>query len=72
MYADRKGWALGELAVELTLLKNRDGETRIERILHASSPLRGEQWRRLLDIAGKTPVTQTLQTGATITTQRAS
>jgi putative redox protein len=29
------------------------------------------QWERLIEIAGKTPVTKTLQAGATITAARA-
>ncbi|MGH8445770.1 MAG: OsmC family protein [Solimonas sp.] len=70
MYAGKKGWELGELRVDLTLLKNREGETRIERVLHCSAPLSNEQWERLLDIAGKTPVTKTLLQGAPIATQR--
>jgi len=68
MYAQRKGWDLGDLRVELTLLKNREGETRIDRVLHVSAELDEAQWQRLLDIAGKTPVTQTLMAGVAITT----
>lgn len=70
MYAEKKGWELGELRVELTLLKNHEGEARIERVLHASGALSEEQWTRLLDVAGKTPVTRTLQEGAPISTRR--
>lgn len=71
MYAERKGWDLGDLRVDLVLLKDREGETRIERTLHTNAPLSDEQWERLLEIAGKTPVTKTIQSGAPITTQRA-
>lgn len=70
MYAERKGWDLGDLHVELTLFKNREGETRIDRVLHVSTELDEAQWQRLLDIASKTPVTRTLQAGVTITTTR--
>jgi putative redox protein len=70
MYADRKGWDLGTLRVELALLKNAAGETRIERVLHSSSALSDEQWIRILDIASKTPVTKTIQSGTPIVTQR--
>jgi putative redox protein len=70
MYADRKGWDLGTLRVELALLKNAAGETRIERVLHSSSALSDEQWSRILDIASKTPVTKTIQSGTPIVTQR--
>jgi putative redox protein len=68
MYADRKGWRLDDLRVELTLYQNRSGETRIERVLHCASELDEAQWARLLDIASKTPVTRTLRAGVSITT----
>ncbi len=71
MYAEKKGWELGSLEVGLTLLKNREGETRIERTLKTTAALSEEQWERLLDIASKTPVTQTLTQGAPINTSRA-
>ncbi|CAG9168643.1 OsmC family protein [Cupriavidus respiraculi] len=70
MYAERKGWDLGDLRVDLTLLKDRDGNARIDRVLATSAPLSDEQWERLLDIAGKTPVTKTLQAGTPIGTTR--
>lgn len=70
MYAQRKGWDLGELQVELTLHKNRDGDAAIQRVLHCSGSLDDAQWARLLEIAGKTPVTLTLQAGAPISTRR--
>lgn len=70
MYAEKKGWELGELRVELTLLKNREGDTHIERVLHSDDALSDEQWQRLLEVAGKTPVTRTLLEGATIDTRR--
>lgn len=71
MYAQKKAWDIGELKVELTLLKNHEGDASIERVLHSSATLSDEQWERLLDIAGKTPVTKTLQAGSPISTSRA-
>lgn len=68
MYAERKGWKLDELRVELTLFKSSDGETRIDRVLHCSTELNEVQWQRLLNIAGKTPVTKTLLAGVAINT----
>jgi putative redox protein len=68
MYAEHKGWKLDDLRVELSLWKNREGETRIDRVLHCSTELDESQWQRLLDIAGKTPVTKTLLTGVAINT----
>lgn len=70
MYAEHKGWNLGEVKIELDLQKNREGETHIERVLHVSETLSDEQWQKLLDVAGKTPVTKTLLEGATINTER--
>lgn len=71
MYAEKKGWELGELTVGLNLLKDHDGNTFIERTLHITGTLDDEQWERILDIASKTPVTKTLANGAQISTQRA-
>lgn len=70
MYAERKQWNLGRLTVALQLLKNKQGETRIERQLASDAALDDAQWQRLLEIAEKTPVTLTLKSGATIATQR--
>lgn len=70
MYAEKKGWELGELQVELALSKDREGNTYIARELSSTAALGEEQWSRLLEIAGKTPVTLTLQQGAAITTTR--
>ena len=71
MYAEHKGWDIGEISVELDLQKNKEGDTHIERRLTSSLPLSDEQWQGLLKIAGKTPVTKTLLNGATINTERA-
>ncbi len=68
MYADRKGWDIGVLRVELTLDKDADGNTFIGRILSSDAPLGAEQWDKLIEIANKTPVTRTLVTGTRITT----
>nr|MBV6631087.1 OsmC family protein [Oceanococcus sp. HetDA_MAG_MS8] len=72
MYAERKNWVLQGLRVDLELLKSPDGETHIQRVLHCDSPLESAQWDKLIDIAGKTPVTKTLLTGAQINTRRGS
>jgi len=71
MYADRKGWDIGAMKVSLTLSKDADGRTFIDRTLDSDARLDGEQWLKLLDIASKTPVTKTLLAGASITTRRA-
>lgn len=72
MYAERKGWDLGEVRVDLELSKGEDDATDIRRVIAASAPLSDEQWARLLDIAGKTPVTRALLAGIPITSRRAS
>jgi len=70
MYAQRKGWTLGALDVQVTLKKDDEKRTHIERELSVSAELSDEQWQKLLEIAAKTPVTLTLSQGATITTRR--
>jgi len=71
MYADRKGWSIGALKVSLTLSRDAEGRTLIERTLDSDARLDGEQWLKLLAIASKTPVTKTLLAGASIKTRRA-
>jgi putative redox protein len=69
MYAERKGWNLGEIKVALRHEKTADGADRIVRELRFSAPLTEEQRARLAEIAEKTPVTKTLKAGASIETQ---
>jgi putative redox protein len=69
MYADRKGWNLGEIHVDLELYK--DPVTRADRIVRAvafSAPLDAEQRAKIADIVEKTPVTKTIRAGAVIET----
>ncbi len=70
MYAERKGWDIGQMKVELALFKDREGNAKIERRLHSDAALSDEQWQKLLAIAEKTPVTQTVRNGAMIETRR--
>lgn len=70
MYAEKKGWSLGRLRIELSLSKDREDNTLIERTLQADGPLDEAQWARLLEVAEKTPVTKTIRAGAPITTRR--
>lgn len=63
MYADRKGWPLERVDVKLGLEKFVDGgtkSTRITRTVVVVGPLDDEQRGRLLEIANKCPVHQTL------------
>ena len=64
MYADRKGWVLGEVKVDCALAEDEAGAKRIERRIRIGVPLDDAQRARLLEIAGKTPVTR-LVTAAT-------
>lgn len=71
MYADRKGWDIGRMRVALTLDKDAEGRAFIGRVLSTDATLDAGQWDKLIEIAGKTPVTKTLAAGAEITTTHA-
>ena len=71
MYANRKGWPLGEVAVRAQLLRTGDGATKVERIertIKVTGDLTEEQRNRLAEIAERTPVTRTLSSGLKIHT----
>jgi putative redox protein len=68
MYAERKGWALGRVTVEVDHAK-RSGTDVFTRVLHLQGDLDDEQRTRLLEIADRCPVHRTLSTGATIETE---
>ncbi|WP_199098802.1 OsmC family protein [Dyella sp. ASV21] len=70
MYAQRKGWDLGEFRAELELTRDDEGALHVRRTLHASAPLSEEQWQRLLEIVANTPVTKAMREGVEITSVR--
>lgn len=70
MYAEKKGWDLGQFRADLTSERDADGRLRVHRRLHASATLTDEQWTRLLEVVEKTPVTRVMREGATITSAR--
>lgn len=70
MYAQRKGWELGEFRAELSLAFGDDSKPQVHRTLHASGPLTDEQWSRLLEVVANTPVTKAMREGAVITSER--
>lgn len=70
MYAEKKGWNLGEFRAELTMERDEDGKVRIYRVLHSDQSLSDEQWHRLLEIVANTPVTKTMRDGAEISSER--
>jgi putative redox protein len=69
MYAERKGWDLGTIQLELRMFKDADAKERIERTVRLGNPaLTAEQRAKLAEIAEKTPVTRTLRGGVPIAT----
>lgn len=67
MYAGRKGWPLERIAVTVTYEKPAD-TARFAIAITLEGPLDAAQRERLLAIAGKCPVHQTLARGAEIVT----
>ena len=67
MYAERKGWPLESLVVDLRYFM-KDKEGRIERALRVAGNLTDEQRARLADIAERTPVTLAIRGGVPIST----
>jgi putative redox protein len=68
MYAGRKEWELGKITVGLRYTRDAEQKERIDRRISFSKPLSAEQKARLVEIAGKTPVTRTLSQGVPIDT----
>lgn len=66
MYAERKGWDLGEIHVGLHFYRDDAGKEYIDRTLSCSGDLTEAQRQRLLEIAAKTPVTNTVRQGTAI------
>jgi len=68
MYADRKGWDVGDLSVEVDTTYEGPVPVRFEVTMHCSSELDDEQRERLRVIAGKCPVHKALagETGVEI------
>ncbi|EJE50717.1 putative redox protein, regulator of disulfide bond formation [Acidovorax sp. CF316] len=70
MYAERKGWNLGEFRAELALSRDEEGRLHVHRVLHSDQALSDAQWERLLEVVVNTPVTKALREGAEITSER--
>jgi putative redox protein len=73
MYAQRKGWTLGEVKLDLRMFRKMpEGEERIERTIsiggESGESITEEQRARLAEIAEKTPVTKTLKRSLAIPT----
>jgi uncharacterized OsmC-like protein len=74
MYADRKGWPLEGVEVSLRTARSHEkdceeceksavGITRLERKIDLRGPLDDEQRRRLMQMADRCPVKQTMERG---------
>jgi putative redox protein len=68
MYAERKGWALEGVHVDLHYLRDGD-HSRIERTVRLAGALTVGERMRMAEIAERTPVTLTLKSGVEIRTQ---
>jgi putative redox protein len=68
MLAEKKGWELGEIGVELVLFKDENRADRIERRVKFGAPLSPEQLAKIAEVCERTPVTLTIKQGAPITT----
>lgn len=68
MYAQHKGFDLGEFTVEAEFNANKEGKEWIERRLCFAQPLTKELQQKVLDICQKTPVTKTLLRSVEINT----
>ncbi len=67
IYAERKGWQLGIVNVEVEL-REANGSPRIERGVSISAHLTESQLARLAEICERTPVTLLLKRGMEIST----
>jgi putative redox protein len=68
MYAERKGWNLATIEVDVRYNVTDDGHTSIDRTITLPAELPNEQRNRLAEIAEKTPVTVAVRAGTPITT----
>jgi putative redox protein len=68
MYAERKGWELTTIAVDVRYDIVDDEPGAIERTITVAADLPAEQRDRLADIAERTPVTLAVRGGTPITT----
>src|SRR6266850_5085443 len=72
MYAERKGWNIGAVAVSVALHQSKEGTRSIERRVTLSGVLGEEQRAKLADICEKTPVTLVVKSGISLRTTLAS
>jgi putative redox protein len=68
MYADRKGWQLATIEVDVVYNVDDDERSSIVRTIRLPSELPEDHRARLADIAERTPVTMAIRGGTPITT----
>jgi putative redox protein len=68
MYAERKGWELTTIDVDVRYNADDDHRGSIERTITVPADLTIEQHQRLADVAERTPVTLAIRSGTPITT----
>jgi putative redox protein len=68
MYAERKGWNLASLEVDVRYDVSDDGSAVVQRTITVPDDLPADQRDRLAEIAEKTPVTLAVRAGTPITT----
>jgi putative redox protein len=67
MYAQRKGWKLGQVEIRLEAEKTDRGVLSGARVhIQLDSGLSEEEWARLKEIAGRCPTHKALSTGISI------
>ncbi len=66
MYADRKGWDVGELEVEVAIEYTGPVPTHFDVALRCTGDLDAEQLERLRIVAGKCPVHKALASESTV------
>jgi len=68
MYANRKGWKLTDVKVELDGNRTDDGKLHVQRRVHLVGELDDEQRKRLMEIADRCPVHRALSQPSEIVT----
>lgn len=59
-FGRHQAWELGKITVGLRFARDEHGREHVDRKLSFGKPLTADQKKRLLEVAGSTPVTQTL------------
>ena len=69
LYAERKGWELAHIVVDIRYDVEEDGHAVFDRTITVPSELDPDRRQRLAEIAERTPVTLALRTGTPIPTR---